>query len=110
MCYIECIGGEALHNPTPIMTNAVISQSIVNYYEGMTASQLHDAAYAMAGKIAMEGCTHGRLCVVHSMHAAALANCGPDDSDHDDHREWRSYVKPFTNRLVLIAEQAYQAA
>lgn len=89
------------------MTNAVINQAAVNYYGSMIAFQLRELAYAMAGKIAMEGCTHGRLCIVHSMHAAALVNCGPDDSDHDEHREWRRYVRPITNRLVLIAEQAY---
>ena len=72
----------------------------------LTYAQLN----AMAGKIAMDGCRHGRLCMVHAMHSAALANSGPDDSDNDTHREWRRCAKPAAARLVAIAEQAYRAA
>lgn len=92
------------------MTTATINQSAVNFYAKMLPSQFDAAVYAMAGKIAMDGCRHGRLCIVHSMHAAALANCGPADSDNDTHREWRRYGRPNAIRLVAIAEQAYAAA
>ena len=92
------------------MTNATVNQTAVNFYAKLLPAQFDAAVYAMAGKIAMDGCRHGRLCMVHSMHAAALANCGPDDSDHDTHREWRRYGRPNAIRLVAIAEQAYAAA
>jgi hypothetical protein len=92
------------------MTTAVISQSAVNFYANLLPSEFDAAVYAMAGKIAMDGCRHGRLCMVHAMHAAALANSGPDDSDNDTHREWRRRAKPAAARLVAIAEQAYLAA
>ncbi len=89
---------------------ATINQSAVNFYANMHPSRFDAAVYAMAGKIAMNGCRHGRLCIVLAMHAAALINCGPDDSDNDTHREWRRYAKPAAARLVAIAEQSYRAA
>jgi hypothetical protein len=89
------------------MTSAVINQSAVNLYTNLLPSEFDNAVYAMAGKIAMEGCRHGRLCIVHSMYAAALAKAGPEDSDNDTHREWRREELPLAARLVAIAEQAY---
>jgi hypothetical protein len=90
------------------MTAAVVNQSAVNFYSGMLPSEFNAAVYAMAGKIAMDGCNHGRLCVVHSMYAAALKNCGPDDSDNDTHREWRRCGRRAAGRLVAIANQSYE--
>jgi hypothetical protein len=92
------------------MTTATINQAAVNFYANLLPSEFEAAAYAMAGKIAMDGCRHGRLCMVHAMHAAALANSGPDDSDHDTCREWRRGNLPMAVRLVAIAERAYAAA
>ena len=92
------------------MTGAVINQSAVNLYANLLPSEFDNAVYAMAGKIAMEGCRHGRLCIVHSMYAAALANSGAEDTDHDTEREWRREELPLAARLVAIAEQAYAAA
>jgi hypothetical protein len=92
------------------MTSATINQAAVNLYANYLPYQFEAAVYAMAGKIAMDGCRHGRLCIVHAMHAAALSNSGPDDSDHDTHREWRRYFLPMAVRLVAIAERAYSKA
>ena len=91
------------------MTNATINQASVNLYAHYLPFEFDAAVYAMAGKIAMEGCRHGRLCIVHAMHAAAVANSGPDDSDNDTHREWRREELPLAIRLVAIAERAYAA-
>jgi hypothetical protein len=89
------------------MTHAIINQTAINFYTTLVPSEFEAAVYAMAGRIAMDGCRHGRLCQAHAMHAAALANCGPDDSDNDTHREWRRNARPAAARLVSIAEQAY---
>jgi len=86
-----------------------INQSAVNFYANMHPFQFDAAVYDMAGKIAMDGCGHGRLCIVHAMHAAALANSGPDDSDNDTHREWRREELPLAKRLVAIANKSYTA-
>jgi hypothetical protein len=91
------------------MTTAVINQSAVNLYAKLLPSEFDKAVYAMAGKIAINGCSHGRLCIVHSMHAAALANSGPKNCDHDTERYWRRNELPLAARLVAIAEQAYAA-
>jgi hypothetical protein len=92
------------------MTTATVNQASVSLYAHCLPSEFKAAVYAMAGKIAMDGCRHGRLCTVHAMHAAALANSGPDDSDHDTHREWRRHALPAAIRLVAIAEQSYSSA
>lgn len=106
--YSKDIGGRDAPPPTkPAMTTAVVNQTAANYYARLHPSAFHAAIYQMAGKIAMDGCRHGRLCIVHAMYAAALANSGPDDNDNDTHREWRRYAKPAAARLVAIAEKSY---
>ena len=92
------------------MTNAVLNQSAINFYARLLPSEFDKAVYDMAGKITMNGCSHGRLCIVHSMYAAALANAGSEDTDHDTEREWRREELPLAARLVTLAEQAYAAA
>ena len=92
------------------MTSAVINQSAVNFYANLLPAEFGKAVYDMAGKIAMDGCRHGRLCIVHSMYAAALLNSGDEDCDHDVEREWRRQELPLAARLVVIAERAYTAA